>query len=200
LGSILDELHRFTEALQLHKKALEVMKAQRKALQAMEFEQDSAELEEHFIKLRYSIGNTYEKSGRRGMALAQMEGILKVKPDDAGAKNFIGYTLLILGKDLDRAEKLIRGAAEAEPDDGYITDSLGWVHFKKGQYEEAVKLIKKAAELADSDPIIYDHLGDALKALNRTKEAAEAYRKSLEINPENLLVQDKLKRLEKKGK
>ena len=62
-----------------------------------------------------------------------MEKILKEKPDDASAMNFIGYTLAIMGKDIDRAEKLVRKALEIKPDDGYITDSLSLGAVQGGQ-------------------------------------------------------------------
>ncbi len=177
-GSILEELHRYTEALKSFKEALE--------------------LSEKNIKIRYAIGNVYEKSGRRTLGMKEMEAIIAEKQDDAGALNFIGYTLLITGEESDRAEKLIRKASELKPDDGYIMDSMGWMLFRQGKTEEAVEYLQKAAERAKHDPIVADHLGDVLRALGKNKEAAEAYQKSLTMNPDNLLVAAKLKELESK--
>ena len=128
-------------------------------------------------------------------SLSTMEKILKEKPDDASAMNFIGYTLAIMGKDMERAEKLVRKALEIKPDDGYIADSLAWVLFKAGKVDEALKYIEKASQKVKGDPIIAEHLGDVLVARNRLNEAREAYQRSLSINPYNILVEEKLHKL-----
>ena len=175
-ASILEELHRYDEAIKAFKEAME--------------------LSDKNIRIRYALGNVYEKSGRRSLGLKEMESVIAEKQDDAGALNFIGYTLLITGKDLDRAESLIRKASELKPEDGYIMDSMGWMLHKKGKDEEALTYLQKASDRAKYDPIIADHLGDVLRALGKTKEAAEAYQKSLTLNPDNLLVQAKLKEVE----
>jgi predicted Zn-dependent protease len=125
-----------------------------------------------------------------------MEKILEQKPDDASAMNFIGYTLLIMGKDPEKSEMLIRKASELKPDDGYIMDSLAWTLYKKGLVDEALELLEKASDKVDSDPIIADHLGDALLSKGRKKDAVKAYQRSLKSNPENLVVQEKLRKLE----
>ena len=176
-GSILEELYRYTEAINEYNKGLG-------------FAPDN-------VKLMYSLGNSYEKSAMRTLSLSTMEKILKEKPDDASAMNFIGYTLAIMGKDMDRAEKLVRKALEIKPDDGYIADSLAWVLFKAGKVDEALKYLEKASQKVKGDPIIAEHLGDVLAARNRLNEAREAYQKSLSLNPHNVLVQEKLHKLEK---
>ncbi len=175
-GSVLEELHRFDEALKTYQKALETDPGN--------------------IRLRYSLGNVYEKSGRRNQAMAEMEGILKDKPDDAGSLNFIGYTLLVTGKDVARAEQLIKKASELEPDDGYIKDSVAWMLHKQGKHQEALDVLKTAISKIDADPIIYDHLGDVYNALGRKDDAEKAYRKSLEVNTENQVVSEKIRKLE----
>jgi Tfp pilus assembly protein PilF len=125
-----------------------------------------------------------------------MEKILVEKPDDPGALNFIGYTLVSSGTDIEKGEQLIRRAIEIKPEDGYILDSMAWVLFKKGQTEEALIYLEKAVQKVPSDPIIFDHLGDVQAALNRRDAAIESYRKSLSANPDNILVQEKLRQLE----
>lgn len=174
-GSILEELYRYNEAIKEYKSGLNVAPEN--------------------AKLLYSLGNSYEKCGMRTLSMATMEKILQDKPDDASAMNFIGYTLAIMGKDMDRAEKLVRKALEIKPDDGYIADSLAWVLFKAGKTDEALKYLEKANQKVKSDPIIAEHLGDVLSAKSRLPEAREAYERSLAINPYNVVVQQKLGRL-----
>jgi Flp pilus assembly protein TadD len=175
-GSILEELNRYEEALKVYEKALEI--------------------DPKNVKIRYSMGNVLEKSGRRSRAMAEMENILIEKPDDASALNFVGYTLAVAGKDLGRAESLVRKAAALKPDDGYIMDSLGWILFKTDRTDEALQHLEQAAEKVKTDPIVADHLGDIFLAKNRKQDALEAYRRSLQMNPENILVQEKVQKLE----
>ena len=110
--------------------------------------------------------------------------------------NYLGYTYADLGQNLDEAERLIREALKYKPDDGYITDSLGWVYYKKGRYEDALIYLKKAVQLVPDDPIILEHLGDAYLKLNDKDNALKCYRKSLEKkgkDREN--VEEKVRRL-----
>lgn len=175
-GSILEELNRLTEAKLIYEKALE--------------------LEPGNVRMRYSLGNVLEKEGYRVRGLQEMERILKEKPDDASALNFIGYTLAVSGGDLDRAEKLVRQALEIKPDDGYILDSLAWILHRRGQDDAALEYLNQAIAKVKNDPIVAEHLGDILRIKNLRDEAADAYRKSLEANPDNLIVQEKLHNLE----
>lgn len=175
-GSVLEELHRYEEAIAMYNQALEIDPSN--------------------TRIRYSLGNVFEKSGRRERGLAEMERIIQEKPDDAGALNFIGYTLAVMGRDLEKAEKYVRKALSIKPDDGFIIDSVGYVLFIQGKIEEALDHFQRAIEKVKHDPILAEHLGDALAKLGRKEEAAAAYRRSLGDNPDNLVVQDKLKRLE----
>lgn len=175
-GSILEELNRLAEARRIYEKALEI--------------------EPGNVRMRYSLGNALEKGGYRNRGLQEMERILKEKPDDASALNFIGYTLAVSGGDLDRAEKLVRRALEIKPDDGYILDSLAWILHRRGQDDKALEYLKRAFIKVKNDPIVAEHLGDVLLIANKKEEAVDAYKKSLEANPDNLIVQEKLRKLE----
>ena len=62
---------------------------------------------------------------------------------------------------LDEAFKMLRKAVALRPEDGFIVDSLGWAHYRLGDYAEAVKELERAIELKPGDPTINDHLGDA---------------------------------------
>jgi len=179
-GSILEELNRYDEALKVYQRALEV--------------------EPKNSRIRYSQGNVLEKSGRRSKGLQEMERILAETPDDASAMNFIGYTMVVSGQDLGKAERLIRRALELKPDDGYILDSLAWVLYKTGKIDESLALLEKASEKVNTDPIVAEHLGDVLLAKQRKQEALEAYKRSLSINPDNIVVQEKQRKLEEELK
>ena len=82
--------------------------------------------------LYYDLGVIYSESGRDDLALEQMNQVLELESNHSSALNFVGYIWADQGERLDEAEQLIRQAIELRPDDGYITDSLGWVHYKRG--------------------------------------------------------------------
>ena len=132
-------------------------------------------------ELRYRLGVLYEQQGQRERALAQMEATIERDGQHADALNFLGYSLAEAGKDLVRAEQLIRAALALKPKAGYIMDSLGWVLFQQGNADEALPWLQKALELEGADPIILEHLGDALAVLGRDEEARASYREALRI-------------------
>ena len=79
---------------------------------------------------------------------------------------------------------MIQRAVEQRQDDGYIVDSMGWVLYRLGDYEEAVQHLERAVELRPLDPIISDHLGDAYWKVGRKHEARFQWRRALSLNPE----------------
>jgi len=106
--------------------------------------------------------------------------VIELAPENASALNYLGYTYADMGIHLEEAEALIKEALKHKPDDGYITDSLGWVYFKMGRYEEALEYLQRAVALTPDDPIIMEHLGDAYAKLNDLDNAVKYYNRSLE--------------------
>ena len=86
-------------------------------------------------------------------------------------------------------------AVELEPDDGYIVDSLGWVYYRLGRFEEAVEQLERAVELKPADPVINDHLGDAYWRVGRKREAIVQWKRALSFEPEEdevAIIEEKL--------
>ena len=79
---------------------------------------------------------------------------------------------------------MIETAVEARPNDGYITDSLGWALYKLGRLDEAVPHMERAVSLRPIDPIINDHLGDVYWSVGREREARFQWRRALSFEPE----------------
>lgn len=124
-----------------------------------------------FWHLLYARGMAYERQGDWGKAEADLKAALVYQPDNPYLLNYLGYGWADQGKNLDESLKLIARAVELNPEDGYITDSLGWVHYMRGQYHESVEPLEKAVELLPYDPTINDHLGDAYWRVGRKQEA-----------------------------
>jgi len=78
---------------------------------------------------------------------------------------------------------MIRKAVEEQPDSGAIVDSLGWAHYKLGEYEKAKENLEKAVVLSPSSATIIDHLGDVYWKLGRKREAGFQWKRALEFEP-----------------
>jgi tetratricopeptide (TPR) repeat protein len=137
------------------------------------------EIDSENTKLHFRLGVVYDKLGRKDDSIAKMKTVISLDPKNANALNYLGYTYADMGQNLDEAERLIKEALKHKPDDGYITDSLGWVYYKKGLFSKAVTLLEKAVSLEPEDPIILEHLGDAYLKVNQNKKALKFYKRSL---------------------
>jgi tetratricopeptide (TPR) repeat protein len=142
--------------------------------------------------LHYVRGSMLEKMNRFEESIKSMETVLDIDPQNADALNFIGYSYADRGIHLDRAEQMIIQALKIKPDNGYILDSLGWVHFKKNKYDSALKHLKRARELLPDDSNIMEHLGDVYLKIGQDKEAMDHYRNAVKIDSDNSTLKKKL--------
>ena len=131
----------------------------------------------------YFRGISYERTKQWDKAEADFKRVLEIEPDNADALNYLGYTWVDRGENLTEAFEMIRRALELEPGSGAITDSLGWAHYKLGQYQEAKKYLENAVELSPSSATIIDHLGDVYWKLGRFREAGYQWERALEFDP-----------------
>ena len=119
----------------------------------------------------YVRGIAYERNGEWPKAEADFLKALELNPDQPQVLNYLGYTWIDKDMHLDRALEMIEKAVEAQPQDGYIVDSLGWAFYKLGRIEEAVQVLEQAVQLRPNDAEINDHLGDAYWRAGRRLEA-----------------------------
>lgn len=131
----------------------------------------------------YSRGIAYERTGQWTRAEADFNHALELSPDQPSVLNYLGYAWADMGRNLDRARVMIQRAAARRPNDGAITDSLGWVLYRQGNIAEATKMLERAVGLEPEDPTITEHLGDAYWASGRKIEAQYQWRRALTLNP-----------------
>ena len=105
-------------------------------------------------------------------------------PDQPLVLNYLGYSWVDRGVHLDEAFQMLRKAVALRPEDGFIVDSLGWAHFRLGDYTEAVKELERAIELKPGDPTINDHLGDAYWRVGRKLDAQFQWNHARDLKPE----------------
>jgi tetratricopeptide (TPR) repeat protein len=108
-----------------------------------------------------------------------LERAVERGPDQPVVLNYLGYALLERREDLDYAEDLIRRASELNPDSPSITDSLGWVHYVRGNLDQAIPMLERAAVGEPAEPTINEHLGDAYWAAGRRRDARFAWQAAL---------------------
>ena len=134
--------------------------------------------------LFYFRGIAYERTKQWPKAEEDFKTALKLYPDEPLVLNYLGYSWVDQGSNLDEAFKMLRRAVELKPTDGYIVDSLGWAHYKLGHYEEATKELERAVELKPADPVVNDHLGDAYWRVGRKTEAQFQWNHARDFSPE----------------
>ncbi len=132
----------------------------------------------------YARGVCYERLNQWDKAEADLQKALQLDPDQPLTLNYLGYSWVDQNKHLKRAMAYIRKAVKLKPNDGYFVDSLGWAHYRLGEYKPAVKYLEKATELRPDDSVINDHLGDAFWRVGRRLEARFQWSQALTLNPE----------------
>jgi tetratricopeptide (TPR) repeat protein len=143
----------------------------------------------------YARGVSRERQGKWQLAEEDFFEALKLKPEQPYVLNYLGYSWLEQGRNMDDAMDMIRRAVEQRPNDGFIVDSLGWAYYRLGDYDQAVEHLERAVELDPTDPTINDHLGDAFWKVGRRTEARFQWQHALDSNPEEdvaLRIQRKL--------
>lgn len=119
----------------------------------------------------YVRGIAYERSDKFPLAEKDFLHALDLNPNQPQVLNYLGYSWVDKGLNLNRALEMIQKAVQASPNDGYIIDSLGWAYYRLGRYTDAVTQLEQAATLRPNDPEINDHLGDAYWKVGRKLEA-----------------------------
>ncbi|MGF6306521.1 tetratricopeptide (TPR) repeat protein [Bradyrhizobium sp. i1.8.4] len=132
----------------------------------------------------YYRGICEERSKQWNKAEADMRKALELQPEQPHVLNYLGYSWIDQGINLDEGMKMIKRAVDQRPDDGYIVDSLGWAYYRIGNYDEAVKNLERAIDLKPEDPTINDHLGDAYWRVGRTLEAKFQWAHARDLKPE----------------
>jgi tetratricopeptide (TPR) repeat protein len=132
----------------------------------------------------YFRGICFERSKQWAKAEADLKRALELFPDQPHVLNYLGYSWIDQGINLDEGMTMIKRAVEQRADDGYIVDSLGWAYYRLGHMDEAVKQLERAVELKPEDPTINDHLGDAYWRVGRMLEARFQWSHARDLKPE----------------
>ena len=119
-------------------------------------------------------------------------GSLKIIPDQPHVLNYLAYSWVDKGINLDKGLEMLKKANSLKQNDGYITDSLGWAYYAKKNYIQAEKYLQEAVELLPSDPIINDHYADVLWMLNKNIQARYFWDYVLNLEETEQELKDKI--------
>ena len=135
-------------------------------------------------RIFYFRGVSYERTERWSEAEADFKRALEINPDQPQVLNYLGYSWVDMGRNLEEALDMIRTAVDLRPNDGYIVDSLGWAYYRLGRYQDAVDQLERAVERRPEDSVINDHLGDAYWQVGRKREAGFQWTHARDLEPD----------------
>ncbi|MFH0954300.1 MAG: tetratricopeptide repeat protein [Verrucomicrobiota bacterium] len=139
-------------------------------------------------------GAACERDGQFDRAEQLFGKCLGLDTNNPEAYNYLAYMWAEKGVKLEKALDYVQKALQINPNSGAFVDTLGWVYYMQGQYQDALKEINRAAELIPDDATIVEHLGDVLYKLGDEKQALPHWERSFVLDPENEKVAEKLKR------
>jgi tetratricopeptide (TPR) repeat protein len=136
-------------------------------------------------RLYFARGAARERQGRWPEAEADFQRALQLSPEQPDVMNYLGYTWVDRGENMQEGLAMIQRAAALRPMSGAIIDSLGWAYFRMGDYAQALENLERAIELEPADATLNDHLGDIYWRLGRRIEARFQWQRALTLEPDN---------------
>ncbi len=148
----------------------------------------------------FEYGAAAEKAGLYDKAAELFKRAIALDPVDAAqAYNYLGFMWADQNMHLDEAENYIKLAIAAEPDNGAYLDSLGWLHYRQGKYDQALaELLNATQALKEEDPTVFEHIGDTYGALNQPTQALDYWQRSLKLDQANKRLAAKIAEVKKK--
>ena len=166
------------------------------AMEAMMVVQDEKGFSNHH---KFYLASLYEKEKKFEDATRLIMGVIEKEPKNAHAWNFLGYSMLTRGEEIERAFEYIQTALKINPDDGYIRDSLGWYYYKKGDVKKALNQLRIAHAKVPDDIEILKHLAiihAELKDFKKAKSYLESALKFVRLPSERLEITASMEKLD----
>lgn len=179
IGNLYRHKEQYAKSLELYDRAIKAL---------------GGETTAEYWHLHYVRGISYEQTDQWKKAEKELSAALEFQPDHPYILNYLGYSWVDRGINLDEATAMIQKAVDARPNDGYITDSLGWAMYRNNDYKNAAKVLERAVELLPYDPTINDHLGDAYWKVGRRLEARFQWERAKNNSDD----QEQIEQIEKK--
>lgn len=153
---------------------------------------DPSEGQSHLSDSHSALGLLYDRIGELDASDDAYEKAVAADSDNAAALNNYAYSLAERGVRLEQALRLAQRAVEIDGRTASFLDTLGWIYFKRGEYEHALEQLERASALDGASSTLFEHLGDVHDALGNSDHARTAWQKALEMDPESTSVKSKL--------
>jgi tetratricopeptide (TPR) repeat protein len=145
--------------------------------------------EADFLKPRFYVeyGAAAQEAGLYDKAAELFHKAIAMDPANAAEPyNYLGYMWAEQNSHLDEAEDAIKRALQLDSENGAYLDSMAWVEYRQGKYDQALENLKRAIEnLPREDAVVFEHLGDVYLKLNRVSQALESWQKAKTLDPSN---------------
>ena len=142
----------------------------------------------------FDYGVAAEQAGLYDKAADLLKTSISLDPANAAETyNYLGYMWADHNMHLDEAADMIKRALQSDPNNGAYLDSLGWVEYHQGRFDQALHDLTRAAQnMTKEDPVVFEHIGDTCLKLNRVAQALEAWQKAVGLDPANKNIAEKI--------
>ncbi|HEX8076471.1 MAG TPA: tetratricopeptide repeat protein, partial [Chthoniobacterales bacterium] len=144
----------------------------------------------------FDYGAAADQAGLYDKAADLFRKSISLDPaNSAEACNYVAFMWAEHNLHLDEAEEMVGRALQLDPNNGAFLDTLGWIHYRKGKFEDALnELLRSAQNLNKPDPVVFEHIGDAYSKLNRVPQALDFWQKAMALTPDNKLLAEKIEK------
>jgi tetratricopeptide (TPR) repeat protein len=126
-----------------------------------------------------TLASIEEKKGDYPKARDVYEKLLAFDGNDVAALNNLAYIYAERLNQLDKALELARKARTLAPDNPAVADTLGWVLFKRDEYQQAVPVLEEAAGKISDGPEVRFHLAMAHYMMGQADAARSDFKQAL---------------------
>lgn len=142
----------------------------------------------------FDYGAAAEQAGLYDKASELFRKSIALDPANAAdTYNYLAYMWAEHNTHLEEAQEMIKHALEVDADNGAYVDTLGWIEFQQGKFEQALSDLLRAAQVIKrDDPVILEHIGDTYSKLNKVPQALEIWQKALALDPDNKKIAEKI--------
>lgn len=146
-----------------------------------------------FRSIIYStLGDVKNELGKWPESVDAFQNALRLDRNNHNALNNYAYYLSLRSENLDEALEMSKRAVGMEPQNAAYLDTLGWIYYKKGDFDNALEYIQQAVNTGEASAEVFEHMGNVFEALGEEDKAKKWWGKAFELDPERTYLNDQL--------